>query len=85
MSLHDPHAQSPPPMHNELDSLEEVRETLAADVVEILSAVEEAPGETPTILPAEQVDSGLGDKQALLRAAIGDLEALDERLHQARQ
>ncbi|WP_035771306.1 hypothetical protein [Arthrobacter sp. Br18] len=84
MSLHYPYEQEPAPGQAELKSLEVVRESLAADVVEILSAVTETTNGDPNGRSIEHISSSAGDRQTLLRAAVVDLEALDKRLHHAR-
>lgn len=84
MSIHYQNGQEPDLGRDELRSLEEVREFLAADVVEILSAVRRTTDSDTETHSPEQVDSNPGDSQTLLCAAIADLEVVDERLQHAR-
>ncbi|MBG6215604.1 hypothetical protein IWX75_000041 [Arthrobacter sp. CAN_A6] len=84
MSLHHRYSQEPALRRDELHQLEEVRESLAADVIKILSAVTRTTSDVPDTRSGGHLGSGPSDKQTLLYAAIVDLETLDKRLHHAR-
>lgn len=68
---------------HDLDSLEDTRTTLAGDVVQFLAVA--SPGSDLDTPSAEHPDPSSMQRQALLRAAVVDLEGMDERLHHARQ
>ncbi|PPB48393.1 hypothetical protein C4K88_11590 [Arthrobacter pityocampae] len=69
--------------HSGIGSLEDVRTTLAEDVIQFL-AFTPATSIDPVAPRLGQPGHASGQRQLLLRAAIVDLEAMDELLRAAR-
>lgn len=83
MELQHRNERAPVPEPSEIESLEDVRTTLAGDVVQFLAVVAPTSGIRDTASLTNAVAPS-GQRQVLLRAAVADLQATDERLHHAR-
>ena len=83
MEIRDQNEQEPVAEPSEVDLLEDVRTTLAGDVVQFLAVATTITSDSDTT-SKERSNSSSGQRQALLCAAVADLEAIDERLDNAR-
>ncbi len=83
MEFQDQNEQEPVPEAGDVGSLEDVRTALVEDVVQFL-AVAAPTSSDPDITPPGQSNASAGQRQALLCAAVADVEAIDERLDHAR-
>jgi hypothetical protein len=84
MELQNHDEQESVPKPSDVSSLEDVRTTLAGDVVEFLALSATANG-YPDAVSRDETSASSGQRQVLLRAAVADLDAMDERLHHARE
>lgn len=78
-------SRPPPTPVNPLDSLQDIRTSLAGDVLAFLTATTPRPPLPHSdVLSEDQTDQRGSERQALLRAAITNLKVMDVRLYHDR-
>ncbi|WP_309124400.1 hypothetical protein [Arthrobacter sp.] len=81
------HDFPPRPSHDEataLESLTDIRTSLAGDVLAFLTATTTSPPAPQGEVLPDNADERVTERQVLLRAAIADLKVMDVRLHHDR-